>query len=556
MAKLLVEAKADVGHPDCRGWTPLHWAAVHGHDDCVRFLAATISHSDEVTIGGVETDDHDGGVDTQDVEGQTALHWAARQGKLSTVMILVREFGCRLDMRDSWGQTPVEAVERQLKAIEWLHAASCVDRQLWGYTRVGLLAKKSDIVGMRQLIAAGVVDDDDGQLVITQEPNRLDADAIEYGADNHTHWMRLLKSTLDGSMDAVKLLLARGADPRLAVDLLYLDDEQQQQQSEEEEEEEEELTAKKEALLKIHTELLNLVEAKKRLTRRRRKEAWQMRDCLEAGVCPDTLDDDLERGKMSALMWASLRGLTILAGILLETGADVHVRERLGGWTPLHFAAASGHDEICAMLIRAGGLEHADDSRGWTALMHCADVGRSDLADLLICAGGACSDKDKKGRTASDIAIQGGYLELSQSLLPAARNKRKKSMRRVEMMLTDTPTTKGHWGSETKKSGPLGVRLENLPLDMDEERLIEWLMDTNGIIEITECRVLVCPITMKPRGYGFVRVEDISGVAKLMDLQGTSFGDNKKLRIVQDVGILSGTSTWTIDDLPKMVDLD
>ncbi|EER03085.1 ankyrin repeat domain containing protein [Perkinsus marinus ATCC 50983] len=384
MAKLLVEAKADVGHPDCRGWTPLHWAAVHGHDDCVRLLAATISHSDKVTIGGLEGDDHDGGVDTQDVEGQTALHWAARQGKLSTVMILVREFGCRLDMRDHWGQTPVEAVERQLKAIEWLHAASCVDRQLWR------LAKKSDIVGMRQLIAAGVVDDDEGRDSITQEPNRLDADAIEYGADNLTHWMRLLKSTLDGSMDAVKLLLARGADPRLAVDLLYLDDEQQQQS-----EEEEELTAKKEALLKIRTELLNLVEATKRL--RRRKEAWQIRDCLEAGVCPDTLDDDLERGKMSALMWASLKGLTILAGILLEAGADVHVRQRLRGWTPLHFAAASGHSEICAMLIRAGGLEHADDSRGWTALMHCADVGRSDLADLLICAGGACSDKDKKG---------------------------------------------------------------------------------------------------------------------------------------------------------------
>lgn len=43
---------------------------------------------------------------------------------------------------------------------------------------------------------------------------------------------------------------------------------------------------------------------------------------------------------------------------------DVHVRQRLGGWTPLHFAAASGHSEICAMLIRAGGVVDQESYTG------------------------------------------------------------------------------------------------------------------------------------------------------------------------------------------------
>ncbi|KAF4701054.1 hypothetical protein FOZ62_003906, partial [Perkinsus olseni] len=249
MAKLLMELEADVGRPDRRGWTPLHWAAMQGHDECVRLLAGTVRNSPRgSTALQPESYDHGDGVDAQDLDGQTSLHWAARLGKMSSVLILTREFGCRLDIEDCWGQTPVEAVDHQLKTIEWLQAASRVNRELLRLARI------NNIAAMKRLIAAGVVEDDD--VPSTQDQSPSDADAIEYCADDHTRWAGLMKSTLEGSMDGVKLLIARGADPRVAVDLLSLSGEQSDELA---------TTANKRTLHKIRTKLINLAEASEKL---------------------------------------------------------------------------------------------------------------------------------------------------------------------------------------------------------------------------------------------------------------------------------------------------
>ncbi|KAF4741243.1 hypothetical protein FOZ63_029753, partial [Perkinsus olseni] len=198
--------------------------------------------------------------------------------------------------------------------------------------------------------------------------------------------------------------------------------------------------------------------------------------------------------------------------------------------------------------------------QGWTALMHCAKVGRSDMADLLICAGGSCSQRDAEGRTASDIAKQAGNHELSQSLLPAARNKKKESMRRASLALDAASVLRARRGSASSsmgKSAFLGVRLENLPSDMEQEELAKWLAGKKGI-RFTECKVLACPITLKPRGFAFVRAADMTGVAQLMDLQGASLrdlGGSRRLRVIRDSGAPCGTSTWTMDDLPSLKSL-
>ncbi|KAF4748867.1 hypothetical protein FOZ63_004240, partial [Perkinsus olseni] len=311
MAKLLVELKADVGRSDRRGWTPLHWAAMQGHDDCVRLLAGTIRNSPRASTAlQPDSYDHGDGVDAQDLDGQTSLHWAARLGKLSAVLILAGEFGCRLDIEDCWGQTPVEAVDHQLKTIEWLQAASRVNRELLRLARI------NNIEAMKRLIAAGIVEDDDEESDVpsTQDHSPSDPDAIEYGADDHTRWAGILKSTLEGSMDGVKLLIARGADPRVAVDLLSLSGEQSDELA---------TTTNKRTLHRIRAKLINLAEASEKLMdivktcgvsdEQQEAQLGPYRECLEVGARPDTLDDDPDGRRMSALMWTCLRGLSMLA---------------------------------------------------------------------------------------------------------------------------------------------------------------------------------------------------------------------------------------------------
>ena len=75
---------------------------------------------------------------------------------------------------------------------------------------------------------------------------------------------------------------------------------------------------------------------------------------IEAQLARDIdLDQpDSEHG-YTPLSWASLRGDTASARLLIERGADVNARNRNGS-TPLHGAALLGHPEVAKWLIKAG----------------------------------------------------------------------------------------------------------------------------------------------------------------------------------------------------------
>ena len=73
----------------------------------------------------------------------------------------------------------------------------------------------------------------------------------------------------------------------------------------------------------------------------------------------------------------------------LASGADVNAKnEAKGGFTPLHFAAASGYKEVVELLIEKGADVNAKSDGGTTPLFWAWVTKHDEIADLLRKHGG------------------------------------------------------------------------------------------------------------------------------------------------------------------------
>src|SRR5690606_7406512 len=87
------------------------------------------------------------------------------------------------------------------------------------------------------------------------------------------------------------------------------------------------------------------------------------------------------------LHWSARRDDLDLVRTLIEAEADVHATTRLGGYTPLMFAARNGNSEIIAALLDAGARVDAATTNGTTPLMFAAASGSVEAVETLMAAG-------------------------------------------------------------------------------------------------------------------------------------------------------------------------
>ena len=97
----------------------------------------------------------------------------------------------------------------------------------------------------------------------------------------------------------------------------------------------------------------------------------------------------------STLFTAADRNCIDLATALLDKGASVDARDRLGA-RPLSRAARSGHLEMVDLLLQRGAPIDARDLAGATALYVAAERGQAAVVQRLIDKG---ADADLKGRS-------------------------------------------------------------------------------------------------------------------------------------------------------------
>ena len=100
----------------------------------------------------------------------------------------------------------------------------------------------------------------------------------------------------------------------------------------------------------------------------------------------------------------------------LDEGVDVNTEDEFG-FTPLHFAAWFGHNEIAELLIENGADVNANALRGLTPLHDAATNISQEIIELLIENGADVNAKDEEGFTPMDHATIWNHKEIADLLV-------------------------------------------------------------------------------------------------------------------------------------------
>ena len=141
------------------------------------------------------------------------------------------------------------------------------------------------------------------------------------------------------------------------------------------------------------------------------------RKLLDEGVQVGTLD----KGRLTPLMWAALKGHSELVDLLIGRGADVNAIAAAGVtvllYTLYRVEEEASSDIVTTLLENGADPNAASYDGGGTPLMSAASRGRSDLLRLLLNAGADINAQRPGGYTALMIAARLGRLDAVQTLL-------------------------------------------------------------------------------------------------------------------------------------------
>jgi ankyrin repeat protein len=114
----------------------------------------------------------------------------------------------------------------------------------------------------------------------------------------------------------------------------------------------------------------------------------------------------------TALMIAAFKANLPAVRALLDKGVEVNQR----GWTALHYAAASGNNDIVALLLDKSAYIDAESPNGTTPIMMAARGGHILTVKLLLDEGADATLKNGAGLTAIDFARMNNHNDIVEGL--------------------------------------------------------------------------------------------------------------------------------------------
>ena len=110
----------------------------------------------------------------------------------------------------------------------------------------------------------------------------------------------------------------------------------------------------------------------------------------------EDLNEDLNDGTKFSLHSAARHGYLDIVKVLIESGANVEVKEENYDCTPLHYAASNEHLEITKLLVEKKADVNSMNKSNETPLHYTTFHSHLEITKLLIENGAKVNLKDKK----------------------------------------------------------------------------------------------------------------------------------------------------------------
>lgn len=122
--------------------------------------------------------------------------------------------------------------------------------------------------------------------------------------------------------------------------------------------------------------------------------------------------ETMARNGDNALMIACFKANKLAVQALIDKGAEVN----RPGWAPLHYAAASGSNEIVQILLDHSAYIDAESPNKTTPIMMAARGGYILTVKLLLDEGADATLKNDLGMTAIDFAEKYNFKDIAEGL--------------------------------------------------------------------------------------------------------------------------------------------
>jgi ankyrin repeat protein len=337
VVRVLLDYKVDVNLRGIKNFTAIHYVSHGPHTDwtlppqCGPQMLPDIAR---LLLEQVSD------IDARADDGRTALHWAAKCGRVEVVHVLL-EHGASVGAEDKDGETPfhLAAMSGSVDTVRVLleHDANVAARDNEGRIPFHIAAEYGRFDVVRMLLEHGT---------------NVDAE----DKDGQTPFHRAARS---GSADTVRVLLEHGAN----------------------------VAAKdNEGKIPFHLAAMS-------------GSVDVVRMLLERGTNVDVEDNN----GMTPFHIAAKYGRFDVVRMLLERGTNVDVEDNEGR-TPLHLAASSENIKTPCLLLEHGANVGAKDNQGVTPLHVAADGWEVEVVRVLLEHGANVGAEDNEGRTAFQIA--------------------------------------------------------------------------------------------------------------------------------------------------------